>query len=45
MPGFDQTGPEGKGPLTGSQRGRCGNEQGQRNRRYGFRRGWLVSYQ
>ena len=23
MPGFDQTGPEGKGPLTGGRRGKC----------------------
>ncbi|MBG0782830.1 MAG: DUF5320 domain-containing protein [Bacteroidales bacterium] len=41
MPGFDQTGPEGKGPQTGGQRGRCGNEQGPRNRRNAFRRGWF----
>lgn len=40
MPGFDQTGPEGKGPQTGGKRGRCGNEQGARNRRNAFRRGW-----
>lgn len=24
MPGFDQTGPQGQGPLTGGGRGRCG---------------------
>lgn len=23
MPGFDQTGPEGKGPATGGRRGKC----------------------
>ncbi|MDX9928591.1 MAG: DUF5320 domain-containing protein [Bacteroidales bacterium] len=25
MPGFDQTGPEGKGPMTGRRLGRCTN--------------------
>lgn len=29
MPGFDGTGPEGKGPMTGGRRGRCvGNRRG-----------------
>lgn len=26
MPGFDQTGPAGHGPMTGRRAGRCGNE-------------------
>jgi len=25
MPGFDKTGPEGKGPMTGGGRGKCGS--------------------
>lgn len=25
MPGFDQTGPEGQGPMTGRRMGRCTN--------------------
>lgn len=25
MPGFDQTGPEGQGPMTGRKTGRCTN--------------------
>ncbi len=27
MPGYDQTGPVGKGPMTGWRRGTCGNPQ------------------
>lgn len=27
MPGFDQTGPMGQGPLTGRRRGRCRDTQ------------------
>ncbi len=31
MPGFDRTGPEGEGPMTGRKQGRCaGNEERQR---------------
>jgi len=32
MPGLDQTGPEGKGPLTGRGRGKCGREKKSNNK-------------
>jgi Family of unknown function (DUF5320) len=28
MPGFDRSGPDGKGPLTGGNRGLCGSNSG-----------------
>jgi len=31
MPGFDNTGPFGKGPLTGKRRGRCRGAQRMKN--------------
>jgi hypothetical protein len=31
MPGFDRTGPEGKGPMTGGARGRCRGRRGTPN--------------
>lgn len=36
MPGFDQTGPMGAGPMTGGGRGRC-RPAGTAGRRYGGR--------
>ena len=36
MPNFDQTGPEGKGPLTGKSLGKC---EGAQSRSRGFCRG------
>ena len=41
MPGFDQTGPEGMGPMTGGGRGRC-TPYGRRAGRQSFRQqaGW-----
>ena len=41
MPGFDQTGPEGMGPMTGGGRGRC-TAYGRRAGRRSFRQqtGW-----
>ena len=47
MPAFDQTGPQGMGPLTGRGFGRCGSGLGRnfgfglrRSFGRGFRRGW-----
>lgn len=41
MPGFDRTGPEGKGARTGRKMGRCNpeNQDNTGNPRRGFRRG------
>lgn len=38
MPGFDQTGPVGKGPQTGGRRGPCAAENDTQNRQRGFGR-------
>lgn len=46
MPGFDRTGPEGKGAMTGRHRGPCGEDAGSREDEnsnkgfFGFRRGF-----
>jgi len=41
MPGQDQTGPSGQGPMTGRGLGRCGRGLRQGfNRGFGFRRGF-----
>jgi len=36
MPGMDRTGPNGQGPLTGRQRGLCGNNNTGTGRGRGF---------
>ncbi|MBU1368713.1 MAG: DUF5320 domain-containing protein [Bacteroidetes bacterium] len=36
MPGFDQTGPQGKGPQTGGQRGLCASGRATAKGRRGF---------
>lgn len=44
MPGFDKTGPKGKGALTGRQMGRCNPESGEPMERPRWGRGrrrWL----
>lgn len=41
MPGRNQTGPEGLGPMTGRRMGSCaGNEQAESNFNFGFRGGF-----
>jgi len=41
MPGFDRTGPEGAGPMTGRQLGRCtGNTRVTPGRGFGYGRGY-----
>lgn len=41
MPGFDKTGPDGKGPMTGRGLGKCGGKEGTALRRgRGFGRRW-----
>ena len=39
MPGFDGTGPQGQGPLTGRGMGPCPGQQASPRGRFGLRRG------
>lgn len=39
MPGYDGTGPQGMGPMTGGARGRCNSAAGGYPAGYGFGRG------
>lgn len=46
MPGFDRTGPEGKGPKTGRLQGRCnpGNDTDLKDFPRGRGRGWRFRF-
>ncbi len=41
MPGFDKTGPEGKGPRTGRERGVRNNKNSDQNQRNQSKTSWL----
>ena len=41
MPGFDGTGPEGKGPKTGRRRGNCDDNKSSQSRPDPNKESWL----